>query len=277
MNVYLEDAGISQLSNRIKTFEQMLSTEELLNLHIIFKRKLRLFELLLILQKFKRISSLELIIEPQYISPTFIKYINGNKKLGLVFVVKNELNAKSCKKIERCKGIVRIYDYTHQNLELANSRNVLMAYEGVDEIINADIYNLISKENPLYQCVFSSCLGHTIYVASNGDVSFCPKYIDESKIGTMDNIEKIFESEKFYNCLKKSFEHRNKCKNSCQYFNKCKGGCPFEDSCSYFKNNYQLAEEDLIQLEKNETNLSSLPLYKELALLNKLCSKIRYK
>ena len=274
MNAYLEDAGIFRNAERIKAFEKMLSNDELLNLHIILRRKFGLPELIFILRRFKKISSLELIVEPKCLSSAFIKFTNGNKKIGVLFVLKQVLGRESCRKIEKCKGVVRIYDYVKQEFKLSNERNVLITREDADEIRKADIYNLISKENPMYQCVFSSCLGHTIYVAKNGDVSFCPAHIEESHIGTFADIENVFENEVFYDCLKKTIEHRNRCKSSCEYFDKCKGGCPFEDNCSYFKESYLLAMDNLLQLE-DVGNISEIPLYMELALLNKLCSKIR--
>ena len=277
MNVYLEEAGRSHLRKNIKIFEKALSNDESLNLHIIFKRKLGLLELILILRKFKKISSLELIIEPQNISIPIIRFVNSNKKIGIVFIANKELNTNALGRIERCKGIVRIYDNVSQEINVKNQRNLLIARDDIDDIRIADIYNLISRENPLFQCAFSSCLGHTLYVAQNGDVSFCPKYIEESRIGTTNDISNIFENELFYEHLKNTIDHRNKCKNTCEYFDKCKGGCPFEDNCSYFKTIYKSAEEELLSLEENCVDTSKIPLYKELALFNKLCSKIRHK
>lgn len=277
MNVYLEEAGRSHLRKNIKIFEKALSNDESLNLHIIFKRKLGLLELILILRKFKKISSLELIIEPQNISIPIIRFVNSNKKIGIVFIANKELNTNALGRIERCKGIVRIYDNVSQEINAKNQRNLLIARDNIDDIRIADIYNLISRENPLFQCAFSSCLGHTLYVAQNGDVSFCPKYIEESRIGTTNDISNIFENELFYEHLKNTIDHRNKCKNTCEYFDKCKGGCPFEDNCNYFKTIYKSAEEELLALEESCVDTSKIPLYKELALFNKLCSKIRHK
>lgn len=277
MNVYLEESGRSHLRKNIKIFEKALSNDESLNLHIIFKRKLGLLELILILRKFKKISSLELIIEPQNISIPIIRFVNSNKKIGIVFIANKELNTNALGRIERCKGIVRIYDNVSQEINVKNQRNLLIARDNIDDIRIADIYNLISRENPLFQCAFSSCLGHTLYVAQNGDVSFCPKYIEESRIGTTNDISNIFENELFYEHLKNTIDHRNKCKNTCEYFDKCKGGCPFEDNCNYFKTIYKSAEEELLALEESGVDTSKIPLYKELALFNKLCSKIRHK
>lgn len=277
MNVYLEESGRSHLRKNIKIFEKALSNDESLNLHIIFKRKLGLLELILILRKFKKISSLELIIEPQNISIPIIRFVNSNKKIGIVFIANKELNTNALGRIERCKGIVRIYDNVSQEINVKNQRNLLIARDNIDDIRIADIYNLISRENPLFQCAFSSCLGHTLYVAQNGDVSFCPKYIEESRIGTTNDISNIFENELFYEHLKNTIDHRNKCKNTCEYFDKCKGGCPFEDNCNYFKTIYKSAEEELLALEESCVDTSKIPLYKELALFNKLCSKIRHK
>lgn len=277
MNVYLEESGRSHLRKNIKIFEKALSNDESLNLHIIFKRKLGLLELILILRNFKKISSLELIIEPQNISIPIIRFVNSNKKIGIVFIANKELNTNALGRIERCKGIVRIYDNVSQEINVKNQRNLLIARDNIDDIRIADIYNLISRENPLFQCAFSSCLGHTLYVAQNGDVSFCPKYIEESRIGTTNDISNIFENELFYEHLKNTIDHRNKCKNTCEYFDKCKGGCPFEDNCNYFKTIYKSAEEELLALEESCVDTSKIPLYKELALFNKLCSKIRHK
>ena len=267
MNVYLEESGRSHLRKNIKIFEKALSNDESLNLHIIFKRKLGLLELILILRKFKKISSLELIIEPQNISIPIIRFVNSNKKIGIVFIANKELNTNALGRIERCKGIVRIYDNVSQEINVKNQRNLLIARDNIDDIRIADIYNLISRENPLFQCAFSSCLGHTLYVAQNGDVSFCPKYIEESRIGTTNDISNIFENELFYEHLKNTIDHRNKCKNTCEYL----------DNCNYFKTIYKSAEEELLALEESCVDTSKIPLYKELALFNKLCSKIRHK
>ena len=151
MNVYLEEAGRSHLRKNIKIFEKALSNDESLNLHIIFKRKLGLLELILILRKFKKISSLELIIEPQNISIPIIRFVNSNKKIGIVFIANKELNTNALGRIERCKGIVRIYDNVSQEINVKNQRNLLIARDNIDDIRIATAQAVLNHHAALFR------------------------------------------------------------------------------------------------------------------------------
>jgi len=65
---------------------------------------------------------------------------------------------------------------------------------------------------------------------------------------------------------------RRQCKANCPHFEKCKGGCPFENDCENFRNAYPAALRDRDAIIAAEADLSTLPLYKELAVLRHLCA-----
>ena len=77
-------------------------------------------------------------------------------------------------------------------------------------------------------CSFTSCMGRWIGVRHDGTLSPCNRYFpDEYCFGNVhdySDIGQAFESDGFFNLLKKAIVRREKCR-SCQIFDYCCGGC----------------------------------------------------
>lgn len=275
MDIYLEYKDFTGTIKNINDIVKKLNEQEQFNLHIVYERKVSLIELILLIRKLKRFSSFEIITEPKNITKSLIRFANGNSKLGILFLTKSKLTMNELKKVSSIKGIIRVIDFSNQNKQLCRNRNIIMCNGDKDDLKTADIYNLLSRTNPIYQCRFSSCLGNTLYISKNKAVSFCPKYTEQSKLGNLDELLDFFSNNTFYEVLEQTITKRKQCKNECVYFEKCKGGCPFEDDCSEFKNTYQTAKNEIDEIIAEKTDISQIPFYKEYALLNYLCSKIR--
>ena len=127
-----------------------------------------------------------------------------------------------------------------------------------------ELYKLASYQTP-QNCNHTSCLGKNLYISKNQEISFCPKHIKESKLGTIENIT---NKEKFENALKEMIEKRNKCKQKCEIYEICQGGCVFEKNCEEYKKNQQKVIKELNQIMENKVDLGTLPKYKEKAVIN---------
>lgn len=276
MNVYLKSKTARSLKKQIAFFNNQVDCNfnESLDLHLIINRKIGLFEVFTITQKFKKVNSFEIIASPKHISKPLISFVNSNSNLGVLFLINKPLSKNDFKKINRYGGTVKIIDNTNLvKQEQFNSNKFLIQNQNENGFLNADAYILTAKPNPIYQCIFSSCLGHTLYVDCENNVSFCPKYPEKSKLGKLKEFNDLFDNTNFYNCIKQSVEKRAQCKKSCEHFEKCKGGCPFEDNCNQFKTLYDNAIKNLNNVCENNSDITALPLYKQRALLTKLCSK----
>ena len=77
-------------------------------------------------------------------------------------------------------------------------------------------------------CRYNSCLGKTLHMNGNGDLSFCLNDTSAviANINDVESYVDIFENGLFLEVLDKTKQFRNKCKNDCGYFQKCQGGCP---------------------------------------------------
>ena len=90
----------------------------------------------------------------------------------------------------------------------------------------------LSHENIPEGCIFSSCLGKTVYLQSRGQLVVCPhgQHIHLKSITPEEKLTSIFDTDEYKTLLLRSINKRNKCKADCSLFYLCHGGCPLEDN-----------------------------------------------
>ena len=100
-----------------------------------------------------------------------------------------------------------------------------------DERIDKEDYVRLKHGNSPNGCIFNSCLGKTIYLRKDAQLSVCPHVndVDLKCLKANEPVTEAFESDSFKSFLLRQIRKRDKCKNSCQYFALCHGGCPIQN------------------------------------------------
>lgn len=169
-------------------------------------------------------------VQAKYLTSKLI--LLANKRRLSLLLSAEKLTERIFKKTDRLKNLTVIKT---EDIKALNRGNLLIQNSCVNQPFNADIAELCLLGTPLYQCTFSSCLGKTLFVDLNGEVSFCPERIEQTKIGYLDDETPVFEREGFLKVLEKQVEKRDDCKKTCPLFSSCKGGCALIDTCTQFK------------------------------------------
>ena len=274
MNIYLENAGFPRNYKRLSRCCKQFGITDPVHFHLICHRGLSPLHLYLLTAGNKSLATLTLHIHIRRLTGTLVQLCNASSLLSCVVLVDRALTQRQWKRICKLGGIIRIRDTsTSHNEELyKTNRNVIWEKDGTGTIRLADLYHLTTAGKAVYQCHYSSCLGKTLYIGADGSVSFCPHHIEQSRIGTVEKLDGIFENPVFYEVLSGTVAKRRQCKQTCSHFEKCKGGCPFENDCEEFRKAYPAALQDQDAIISGNTDLSTLPLYKELAVLRHLCA-----
>lgn len=273
MNIYLENAGFFPNFRRLNRCCREFAVKDPVHFHLICPKGVTPLHLYFLTARNKAIATMTLHIPAKHLTGTLVRLCNASAPLRCVILVDRALTPGQWKRICKLNGIIRIVDTgdaPNEDLYREN-RNVVYEKGDVNTIRLADIYHLTAADKSIYQCHYSSCLGKTLLIRRDGSVSFCPQHPEESKIGSVDQLEDIFESPVFYDTLSQAVQKRSRCKATCPDFEKCKGGCPFEDDCQAFRAAYGAARSDRDDIIARQADLSALPLYKELAVLRHLC------
>ena len=97
-----------------------------------------------------------------------------------------------------------------------------------DKRIYSDDYDCLRSSNKPMGCVFNSCLGNTMYLNKDAQLSVCPhaSEIHLNALNHGNSITEAFETTDFKEFLLAQIHKRDDCKNNCQLFALCHGGCP---------------------------------------------------
>lgn len=112
-------------------------------------------------------------------------------------------------------------------------------------------------------CMFNSCLGNTLYLRQDDEISVCPRTNDIrlNRLRNGSSISSVFDTDEFKQLLLQQIEKRNRCKNGCQLFSVCHGGCPMQGysrSCTIQKRVEQLILSEESVREQELKKLASL-------------------
>lgn len=266
MNIYIEDRGLTQNLRLLKKCFSALSQETCFDLHITSEHKVSLLSLILLVFWLKKIRHIELTQNIKYTTFPILLFANAKNSFSFNVLVHEKLSKNQKKKIERLRGKIHIYDtstFSNEEYYLSH-RNIVFKNKDHDLIDEQKYYGIVSGM-PVQNCEFSSCLGKNLYVSPDGIASFCPKRIKETSMCNIYETENFFSNEIFINVLKESIDRRYTCSN-CHFKIKCNGYCPLEH-CSIFKNKFEAAYTDIQKIVSQQTTLSTIPLYKEQAVL----------
>jgi len=125
-----------------------------------------------------------------------------------------------------------------------------------------DYFNSIILERSLKKCYNNSCLGKTIYISKDGNVSFCPYNIQTTLLGNLNDFndfKSAFDNEYFINILEKQMLKREKCIENCKIFNYCQGYCPFETKsiCKLYVDSYKTMSLTAVDIIANGYSLNN--------------------
>jgi radical SAM protein with 4Fe4S-binding SPASM domain len=271
MNVYIEKGRWLKTFKHIKQSYQYFKEEKELSFHLIATKRVSMLSILIWFWG-KKIRNIELILNYKSLRPRLLQWVQRkNVRFTVLLVVDRKLKPQEWKRICKLDGVIRIWDNTNENEALyANERRVVCETQKKGGFLEADEFRLVCGQNVIYQCNHTSCLGKYIYVAKDGTLSFCPKYVNETIVGTIDNPESFFQSDVFASALQKMIVKRDACKKSCDYFEKCKGGCLFEEACDKFRERQIAFEKEIEDIVSQQRGLETLHFAKEMSLLQSL-------
>ena len=108
----------------------------------------------------------------------------------------------------------------------------LMIESCEDNRIAVDDIECIILDNDTKGCFFSSCLGNTVFLKKNGELSICPFELGVSlcKTDLDGSLNTLYETESFKELLISHIYKRDRCKEICDWYSSCKGGCPLDTS-----------------------------------------------
>ena len=272
MNIYLENNGLYGNIRRLKKCRALIGNDQTAHLHLISSIRVTSIELYLLAFRFSWLKNMTLEITASKLTAGLVSLFNHKPLLTLTIRTDRRLTASQRKRISRISGRIVVIDHTgdeeHETFYQSN-RNIVYKGSTHDGISVADAYAACSG-TPAIGCTHTSCLGKTLYISRDSTVSYCPYFVEKSKIGKLDSIHSLFNHPNFLATLKRIIDKRNSCKQSCELFPVCRAGCPLSFDCEAFKIRYQDACNDLSKLIEMRAELSSLPLYKEYAVLYKL-------
>ena len=272
MNIYIEKGSFFKTARNIKKCYQFYRNKEEMHFHLIVQKRLSLVEAFLYFGG-RKIRDVEFIIHYKALSRILLNLLNQKSgSMASILFVDKPLSEKEWKRVQKLNGMIRIIDTTDSNFEnfYSGNRYVLCKNEHVNQFEEADEFQIACGGMGIYQCKHTSCLGRNLYVAKDGTISFCPVYAKQTKTGTVDDMEHVFESETFVNALKEMIAKRGECKKKCDYFEGCKGGCLFEENCVAFCERQSTLQREIDEIIENKKELNQLPFAKEIAILHKL-------
>ena len=273
MNLYIENAGIFKNVRRIRKCVGLLKQKEALDLYIISRRAVSYFALSWLVLRNKRIGSITLIQYAKKVTPDILYFANRVNRFSLQLIVDHKLRAKEWERIASLKRIIYIHDISGEKencKRYQNNRFVVWDDGSRCGLQKPTAWTLLSGGAAL-DCAHTSCLGNTIFISRQGEISFCPRHPEKSRLKQLNG--QLFECETFLRMLEEIIARRETCRATCRYYALCKGGCAFEKDCTLFQQEIVAAEADLEGFIQKQVRLDSVPFYQEEAIIRRLFLK----
>lgn len=203
------------------------------------------------IEKRKTFSKIRYFIPIEYLDVSYVKK-TCNCKIIIQYQIKidHELTKSDLVKLSKLSKLNRVFEV--YDLSGINQSEAFITYRNFVYIDSKDKkddikFFYIVCDNRLDSCMYSSCLGKTIYVDNSGNYCFCPKYADKTRFSNIEvglNNELLYNSESFLLTLSSAVKQRKSCYQNCNMLEICQGGCPMESSsCERFKTKYNLSKE----------------------------------
>ncbi len=243
MILHIEYSKFSVFKKQIEELGKKLNASTMtVNLHFLKGFSYKPYALLR-----RRMVNIAFTIDLKKLSSELISIVN-KRKLNLTVTVDAPPSKRAVRKIKLVKGAVVVKPLNtavEERLKELNIENAVVRYSDCDMAFTADVYNLCLSDIPTYQCAFSSCLGRTLYLSVNGDLSFCPERIQQTRIGNLFGDGDFFSHPEFEKVLEKQIHKRDECKEKCKLYSLCKGGCALNDTCELFKTTHDKTVKEL--------------------------------
>ncbi len=246
MNLHLEYDKFSVFKKQLKDLNDKIKGSHVtVNLHYLKKFSVKPYSLLK-----RRLVNVAFTVDVKNLSYSAINIVNV-RKIKLTLTATRPLTKKDVKKLKLLKELTVIKplnEAAERSVKNANLDNLILVTSSCNDALKADVYNLCLSLPPTFHCFFTSCLGKNLYVARNGNLSFCPENPNGSLIGNVSDEGEIFSHPRFNEVLEKQIARRNECLKNCKLFSKCKGGCALTDTCESFKENYKRTKTEIADL-----------------------------
>ena len=260
MNLYIENKSPSFVAT---AFERVVTnTKKTVEKGIAVNRRPRFDSRTYHFFRKRQVYDIEYVIFHTRALRRAVKFLNRKKRpIGLTLVVSKALTKRDKRLLDRARRTVKVVDDTGREDNLAyyrQSKYVLYRAGGENTLVAADVMHLTKFDETLYGCRFSSCLGQYLYVDAKGKVFFCPEHKENSLVGTLEDEENYFKSERILEVLRQAVEKRKSCKAECPHFSLCNGACPLEEGCADFPALMQKHGEEIDRLVASKTDLATL-------------------
>ncbi len=145
--------------------------------------------------------------------------------------------------------------------------------------IMADLVSVRLMGEALFDCRHRSCLGRTLYIDEEGNISFCRHYDSHlTNLEDITDIGDIFHNDRFISLLTAKIEERKSCRN-CPVFSGCGGGCPMEEQssegCAEYKNALAAASKEINKILASKDLTGVSPYIRSQILLCAAYNKLR--
>lgn len=271
MEIVIEYNGVKKFSSYLLSLTKKYKT--VTKVTIVFRKKVNT-SLRMTLQRMG-ISDYRFVT---YKLPLLLYKLHNISKnnLDLALVLTDKTSKTTLKRAKKLNSITAVYDLSDDKTAyetLKDNKNLIFDGAGDCTVNHLDALTSIYFNRPTYGCHFSSCLGNKLYVDLSGNVSFCPSFAQQTRVGKVDDEADYFSSPLFIEVLTKEIEKRNECKAKCSLAMYCKGGCAMLSECEQIKETFSYAKAINASVTGQNADLSQLNLALKRAVLEYSFSK----
>lgn len=187
---------------------------------------------------------------------------SNRRKAAQIVNILSSIHA-ACKK----QGVIIHSELCALDRKVTLFARILMRYTPISLYFNVrdneNDYACLKYANHPTGCMFNSCLGNTLFLKRNGDLSICPRTPDIclNRLNEGDSITSAFDTEDFKRLLLRQITKRNHCKKVCRIYHFCHSGCPMQEEaseCSILKKTEKLSCSETAENEQKIIRLAGL-------------------
>ncbi|MGN1373489.1 MAG: SPASM domain-containing protein [Candidatus Coproplasma sp.] len=194
----------------------------------------------------------------------FLKMQNlPNNNVDLALILTDKTSKTTLRRAKKLRSAAVVYDNSKDKDYYERLKdNKYLIFDGVGDCTVSEVDALSSMyfNRPTFGCRHSSCLGNKLFVDAAGNVSFCPRFAEKTRVGKVGDEVDYFNSPLFIEVLTKEIEKRNNCKQTCPIARFCKGGCAMLGECEQIKEWFAKAMQINSSVRDREADLSQINL-----------------
>ena len=255
MHIYLDNHSYRDFVRKVDILYKKFSSEHLFAFTIIYKQQI-ILPFLDYLRNHS-INHFEISLDVKDLNNELI-YIANHEQVSLVINVDKALTKRERKLLSKIKVTSRVYDTSNVDENESAYDNFYIIYKNhrCDQIYHTHLMALALLGSSPFSCANSSCLNKSVYVDGD-DIYFCP-FSKDSLIGSINDIDNVYNQEGFIKVIKEATAKRNECMSSCDVYPLCKGGCPLLIKETCIKEDLMRVKKEVEDFLKNNKSLSEL-------------------